>query len=77
MDDRKTFSHVWTNKNVLVYLCAWHVLKNWKKKIISKVPMDGNLKDHIFQVFRAMMYKSNLSLKKIFTILLGAHERNC
>jgi len=70
-------NHVWKDKNVSMYLCAWHVLKNWKKKIISKVPKDGDLKDHIFQALRATMYKFKLSMKKVLRILLGAHERSC
>jgi hypothetical protein len=48
-----------------------------EEKNHSKVPMDGNLKDHIFQAFKAKMYKSKLNMKKVLRILLGAHERNC
>ncbi len=28
-----------------VFLCAWHVLKNWKKMIMSKVPKVGDKRE--------------------------------
>jgi hypothetical protein len=31
-------------------------LNNWKKNIISKVPKDGDLKDHVFQALKTTMY---------------------
>jgi hypothetical protein len=49
---------MWKDENVPMYLCAWHVLKNWEKNIISKVPKDGDMKDRIFQALKATMYKS-------------------
>jgi hypothetical protein len=32
---------MWRDKNVPMYLYAWHVLKTLKKNFISKVPKNG------------------------------------
>ncbi len=31
------------------FLCAWHVLKNWKKMIMSKVPKVEDKREVAFQ----------------------------
>jgi hypothetical protein len=59
---------------VLVCMACFEKLE---EKNHSKVPMDRNLKDHIFQAFKAKMCKSKLNMKKILKFFLGAHERNC
>ncbi len=38
---------------MLMYLCVWHVLKNWKKMIVLKVP---KVKDKKEAVFQALMH---------------------
>jgi hypothetical protein len=73
---KKNCNHVWKDKNVPMYLCAWHVLKNWKKNIISKVPKDGDLNDYIFQALKVTTYNS-IEYEKNIEIFLGTHKRSC
>ncbi len=59
MDDNKNIVIMCGKTKMCPCICVHGIFwKNWKKNIISKVPKDGDLKDHVFQALKATMFKS-------------------
>lgn len=46
----------WPEPEVPIYLCAFHVLKNWKNQIWAKVPNLGSLKDLVYRQLHSFLY---------------------
>jgi len=51
------YSHVWEDANVPMFLFVWHVVKFWKKMIMSKVPQAKEKREVVFQALWHTMYK--------------------
>jgi len=45
---RNALKRAWPEDNVPIYLCAFHIIKNWKNHILLKVPNVGNLRDLVY-----------------------------
>ena len=45
----------WRDENVPIFLCVWHILKNYKKTTISKIK-DVSLRNFVFNECRMWMY---------------------
>jgi hypothetical protein len=48
---------VWEDANVPMFLFVWHVVKFWKKVIMSKVPKAKEKREVVFQALWHTMYK--------------------
>jgi len=53
---RNAIKRVWPKDDVPVYLCAFHVIKNWKNHILQKVPNLGNLRELVFDQSNACIF---------------------
>ena len=46
----------WPEDEVLVYLCTFHIIKNWKSHLLSKVPDLGNLQTLVYTTMHDFLY---------------------
>ena len=46
----------WPEDEVPIYLCSFHVLKNWKNHIWTKVPNLGTLRDLVYKILHSFLY---------------------
>ena len=53
---RNALKRAWPEDEVLVYLCAFHIIKNWKSHILSKVLDLENLQTLIYNVIHEFLY---------------------
>ena len=48
---------VWRDENVPIFLCTWHILKNWKKRQLRKSrTFHVSLRNDVFNECRMWMY---------------------
>jgi hypothetical protein len=59
------FKRMWLEDEVLIYLCAFHIIKTWKNHIILKVLDLENLHDLVYR-----------ALHKFLTLLLSIKKRS-
>jgi hypothetical protein len=55
---RNALKRVWPKEEVPIYLCAFHIIKNWKNHILLKVPNMENLQNLMYQALYGFLYTS-------------------
>ena len=72
---------MWREENVPIFLCAWHILKNWKKTTFSKIK-EVSLRNDVFNECRMWMYAQlghnedeQLFFDRIISIAKNAWDR--
>ena len=53
---RNAIKRAWPEDEVSIYLCSFHVLKNWKNHIWTKIPNLGILRDLVYKQLHSFMY---------------------
>ena len=53
---RNAIKRVWPEDSIPIYLCAFHIIKNWKNHILLKVPNVGNLRDLVYKALHNFLY---------------------
>ncbi|KAG0593276.1 hypothetical protein KC19_1G317700 [Ceratodon purpureus] len=56
VEQRNALKRAWPESEVLIYLCAFHVLKNWKNHIWTKVPNLGSLREFVYRQLHSLLY---------------------
>ena len=56
VEQRNTLKQAWLKIEVPIYLCAFHVLKNWKNHIWTKISNLGTLKDLVYWQLHSFLY---------------------
>ena len=53
---RNALKHAWREDEMLVYLCTFHIIKNWKSHLLSKVPDLENLRTLVYTAMHDFLY---------------------
>ena len=53
---RNAIKQTWPEHEVPIYLCSFHVLRNWKNQIWTKVPNLGTLRDLVYKQLHSFIY---------------------
>ena len=53
---RNALKRAWPEDEVPVYLCTFHIIKNWKSHLLSKVPDLENLRTLVYTAMHDFLY---------------------
>ena len=53
---RNALKRAWPKDEVPVYLCSFHIIKNWKSHLLWKVPDLGNLRTLVYTAMYDFLY---------------------